>query len=222
MDVSANILSMALSNNSLRQLNLKQAKAIATITLTTKKSPAELSIYRIFMDPSGKHSLITTEQGDNFYLYDGWTKAKQLTRFRMVIESVGWNQAPSPAMASKPPSTREILLGARNGTIYETYIDAHDDFFKSQDRYLQSMYTLPDKQPISGLRFETFPGPDAKSRRGVVIVTSTTRIYQFAGALDKKDDSGKIFESLFEPYRSAVPPSELAQPLLVPLLTYST
>ncbi|KAG9012241.1 hypothetical protein FRB90_006737, partial [Tulasnella sp. 427] len=67
MDSSSSLLTMAFSNNTLRQLNLNQPDAVPLITLTTKKSPSELTIYRIFMDPSGKHTLITTEQGDNFY-----------------------------------------------------------------------------------------------------------------------------------------------------------
>ncbi|KIO30783.1 hypothetical protein M407DRAFT_14242 [Tulasnella calospora MUT 4182] len=205
MESSSYILTMAFSNNTLRQLNLRQPDAVASITLTTKKSPSELTIYRTFMDPTGKHTIITTEQGDNFYAYDGWTKARPLAKFRMVIESVAWNEGviQGSSTTNKAASTREILIGARNGTIYESVIDAHDDFFKSQDRYLNALFTLPDKQPIYGVKFETYSSPDAKSRRGAVLVTTATRIYEFQGALDKKgEDSGKLFEPLFEPYRA--------------------
>ncbi|KAG8908085.1 hypothetical protein FRB99_000529 [Tulasnella sp. 403] len=206
MVVSSNILIMAFVNNTLHQLNLRQPDAIATITLTTKKSLSELNIYRLFADPTGKHVIITTEQGDNFYLYDGWTKARPLSKFRMIIEGVAWNESPPPTSNTKIITTREILIGGRNGTIYEAVIDAHDDFFKSQDRYLQAVYTLPDKQAVSGIKFETFSGPDAKSRRAAILVTTNTRIYQFTGSLEKKgDDVGKLFESLFEVYRTTAP-----------------
>lgn len=157
------------------------------------------------MDPTGKHTIITTEQGDNFYLYDGWTKARPLAKFRMVIESVAWNESPvqSSSAINKAASTREILIGARNGTVYESVIDAHDDFFKSQDRYLNPLFTLPDKQPIYGVKFETYSSPDSKSRRAAVLITTATRIYEFQGPLDKKgEDSGKSFEPLFEQYRA--------------------
>ncbi|KAG9017840.1 hypothetical protein FRB93_004651 [Tulasnella sp. JGI-2019a] len=206
MAVSSNIIMLALANNSLRQLNLRQPDAIATISLSTKKPVSELSIYRVFLDPTGKHTIITTEQGDNFYCYEGWNKARQLAKWRMVIESVSWSNT-RPSAMSKTPSTREILLGARNGTVYETVLDAHDDFFKSQDRYLQALFTLPEKQPVTGIMSETFTAPDNKTRRAAVLLTTPTRIYQFTGvAADKKgDDNGKVFEPLFESYRSTAP-----------------
>ncbi|KAG8844570.1 hypothetical protein FRB96_002999 [Tulasnella sp. 330] len=207
MDVSSNIIMLALANNSLRQLNLRQPDAIATIALSTKKPAAELSIYKVFLDPTGKHTIITTEQGDNFYSYEGWTKARQLAKWRMVIESVSWSGTRQSATA-KTPSTREIILGARNGTVYETVLDAHDDFFKSQDRYLYALFTLPGKQqPVTGIMAETFIAPDNKTRRAAILLTTPTRIYQFTGAAaDKKgDDNAKMFEPLFEPYRSTAP-----------------
>lgn len=207
MAVSSNIILLGLANNSLRQLNLRQPDAIATITLSTKKSPSELSIYKVFLDPTGKHSIISTEQGDNFYCYDGWPKARLLAKWKMVMESVAWSSSKASATA-KTPSTREILVGARNGTIYETVLDAHDDFFKSQDRYLHALFTFTDKQKVTGMTFETFNSPDnsIKTRRGAVILTTPSRIYQFTGPADKKgDDNGKLFESLFEPYRSNAP-----------------
>ncbi|KAG8987850.1 hypothetical protein FRB90_003109, partial [Tulasnella sp. 427] len=130
---------------------------------------------------------------------------RPLAKFRMVIESVAWNESTpqSGSAINKAASTREILIGARNGTIYESVIDAHDDFFKSQDRYLNALFTLPDKQPIYGVKFETYSAPDSKSRKGAVLVTTATRIYEFQGPLDKKgEDGGKLFEPLFEPYRA--------------------
>ncbi|KAG8941810.1 hypothetical protein FRC03_003937, partial [Tulasnella sp. 419] len=93
----------------------------------------------------------------------------------------------------------------RNGTIYEAVLDAQDDLFKSQDRYLQPVFTLPEKQPITGITFEGF-SQDNRTRRGAVIVTTATRIYQFSGPLERKnEDGGRLFESLFEPYRTSAP-----------------
>jgi len=204
MTISSNVLVMALKSNILHQLNLAREDVIVTLTLPTKKTPAELSIYKVFVDPSGKHLLITTEQGENFYCYEGWTKARPLGKFRMVVESVAWNPLPPSSTYSKT-STREILLGARNGTIYEAILDAHDDIFKSQDRYLQAVFTLPEKQPVTGLKCESYLSTGS-SRKGAIIATTSTRIYQFTGSLDKKnDDNGKLFEALFEPYRNASP-----------------
>jgi len=124
----------------------------------------------------------------------------------MVIESVAWNR-PALLTNTTSTSTREILIGARNGTIYEASLDARDDFFKSQERYIQSVFTLPERQPITGIDFVHFPPNDFK--KGLVLVTTKERIYQFVGNLDRRsDDAGKVFNTLFAAYGDTVP-SEL-------------
>lgn len=200
---------MALRTNTLQQLNLADADSIINISLPRKSVAADLAIYKIFSDPTGKHLLITTEQGQNFYCYEGWTQARLLTKFKLVVESVAWNTVSSSSSSSSSQmypktSTREILLGARNGTIYEALLDAHNELMKSQDRYIQPLFSMPDKQPITGIRAESFPG---SSKRALVIVTTASRIYQFSGQLDKKTDdtSGRLFESLFAAYKDTAP-----------------
>lgn len=210
LTVSSDILTMALRTNTLQQLNLADADSIINISLPRKSVAADLAIYKIFSDPTGKHLLITTEQGQNFYCYEGWTQARLLTKFKLIVESVAWNTVSSSSSSSSSSqmypktSTREILLGARNGTIYEALLDAHNELMKSQDRYIQPLFSMPDKQPITGIRAESFPG---SSKRALVIITTASRIYQFSGQLDKKTDdtSGRLFESLFAAYKDTAP-----------------
>lgn len=190
---------MGLRTNTLLQLNLSQPDQIQTITLQSKKP--DISIYRIFHDPTGKHLLVTTEGGENFYAYDGWTKARPLQKIKTVVESVAWSPL-VPSSSGSKTSTREILLGGRNGTIYEAVLDAHEDMFKSQDRYLQPVFALPDRQPVTGIHIELAPG----AKKAFIIATTATRLYQFSGGVDKKgDDLGKLWESVFAPYRDAAP-----------------
>ena len=120
----------------------------------------------------------------------------------MIIESVAWNKA-GLLSSSHSTSTREILIGARNGTIYEAVLDAEEDFFKSQERYLQSVFSLPERHPITGIKFDYLP---SDPKQALVIVTTLTRIYQFIGTVDKKpDDVGRVFTSLFATYRETAP-----------------
>lgn len=67
-----------------------------------------------------------------------------------------------------------MLVGARNGTVYEVVLDAEEDFFKSRDRYLQAVFSLPERQPITGIDFTFFPPTDP--RRAFVVLTTFSRI----------------------------------------------
>jgi hypothetical protein len=155
------------------------------------------------MDPSGRHIIITSIQGENWYLFRTWKKPRQLKGFKMVIESVAWNKS-ALLSSTHSTSTREILIGARNGAIYEAVLDAEEDFFKSQERYLQSVFSLPERHPITGIKFDYFPPSDPK--KALVLVTTPTRIYQFSGPIDKKsEDIGRVFSLLFASYRDIAP-----------------
>ncbi|KAF9896039.1 hypothetical protein BX616_008260, partial [Lobosporangium transversale] len=46
------------------------------------RKPSEGKIYKIFFDPTGRHLIITTETGDNYYLFAKWKKAKLLSKIR--------------------------------------------------------------------------------------------------------------------------------------------
>lgn len=193
---------MALSSNHIVLIELSHAEQVLHIPIPRK--PAEMSIYKIFLDPSGRHLVITSHQGENWYLYRGWKKPKQLKSFnKLVIESMAWNKA-ALLSSSHSLSTKEFLFGARNGGIFEAVLDAGEDLFKSQERYLQLLFSLPEKAPVTGIKFELFPPAD--QRHALVIVTTPSRIYQFTGTPDRRsDDGGRLFSSLFAFYREIAP-----------------
>jgi hypothetical protein len=77
--VSNNILFAASSTpraSSLLRIDLSQAKAIQEFDL---RSPAR----KIFIDLYGKHAIVTTTTGDNYYLHHSWTKLKALPRLKV-------------------------------------------------------------------------------------------------------------------------------------------
>jgi vacuolar protein sorting-associated protein 18 len=196
---------MGLSNNFILWIELPHPEHVVRVPIQRK--PSDFSIHKIFLDPSGRHILVTSTQGENWYLFRGWKKPKLLKTFKMVIESVAWNK-PALLSSSHATSTREMLIGARNGTIYEAVLDAEEDFFKSQERYCQPVFSLPEKPPITGIKFDFFPPSDAK--KALVIVTTSSRIYQFVGAPDRRPeeggrDSGRVFAGLFASYKDTAP-----------------
>lgn len=199
--VASDTLIMGLSNNLIVIIELSREEQVIQIPIPRKIT--EMTIYKLFLDPSGRHLVITSLQGENWYLYKGWKKPRVLKSFKMVIESISWNK-PALLSSSRSTSSREMLIGARNGTLYEAILDAEDDFFKSQERFLQPVFTLPERHPVTGVEFNFYPPMDPK--RVSVIVTSPSRIYQFVGNHERRNDDGsRIFAPLFATYRDTAP-----------------
>lgn len=99
--------------------------------------PSLIGPHKMFADPSGKHLILTTRNGDNFYWISGWKKARILPRLKgIVIESVAWNQKAESSQRSRKAhrrgqsqsnsqnlvSTGEILIGSQGGDIFETML----------------------------------------------------------------------------------------------------
>jgi len=196
MSVSNEILVMALETNHILRIDLQQAHDVEDIEIPRKP---EVKIYKIFFDPTGRHLLITTEQGENFYLFEKWKKAKVLSKFKgVIIESVGWNRFNG---SSSDTSTKKILIGSRNGLIFEAEIEPTDEYFKKAEKFWKQVYSLNRNIPITGLRIEQFP---ATSRKYLIVATTPTRLYQFIGntSPSKDDDVASMFENLFANYAS--------------------
>ncbi|EIN14075.1 hypothetical protein PUNSTDRAFT_95620 [Punctularia strigosozonata HHB-11173 SS5] len=199
--VSSDVLAMGLSSNVIVLIVLAHSEQVVKIPIPRKQT--EFTLYKLFLDPSGRHLLVSSLQGETWYLYRGWKKPKQLKQLKMIIESVAWNRS---ALLSSPhsTSTREVLIGARNGSVYEAIIDAEEDFFKPPDRHCQTVFTLPERPPVTGIRYDYFPPSDP--RKVLVIVTSPSRIYQFVGSPDRAaQESGRAFSTLFANYRDTAP-----------------
>lgn len=119
------------------------------------------------------------------------TKARYLNRLKgMVIESVAW----SPAQPTT--STREILLGTQDGTVYECYIEASEEFMRRDERYMKQVLKVQDGQPIMGVYVDALPGQMDLRR---VIVTTATKIMHFVGKISRHGhDIAPIFTRFFE------------------------
>jgi hypothetical protein len=197
--VASDVLVMGMLPNEVVLIELTRADQIIRMTIPRN----DFSLHKVFVDPSGRHIVITSNQGENWYIFKGWKKPKLLKSFKMIIESIAWNRTALLASTGST-STREILIGARNGTVYEALLDAEDDFFKSPDRYIQSLYTIQERHPITGIKFDIFP--PQQGTKALVIATTPSRIYQFIGTPERRsDDSGRVFSKLFSSYRDTVP-----------------
>ncbi|WYZ40073.1 hypothetical protein EsH8_IV_000414 [Colletotrichum jinshuiense] len=186
--VANNVLVLALSNGRILRIDLNRPEDIDDIDLP--KKPTEIGVIRrMFLDPTASHLLICTANGENYYLHSQHKHPRALARLRGVsIESVAWN--PSLPTAS----TREILLGASDGNIYEAFIETTSEFYK-KDIKLKNLHKLPDG-PITGLWADTLPGrPDMRR----VLIATQGRLFHLVGKAGSGHDSGgSIYSKLFD------------------------
>lgn len=162
------------------------------IDVDLPKKTSEIGlIRRMFLDPSASHLIVTTTLGENFYLHSQSRQPKQLTRLKgVMIESVVWN--PSQPTAS----TREILVGATDGTVHEVYIEPASEFYRREERYVTQVWKIPDGA-VTGLWVDTIPGkPDYRR----VIIASHTRLCHWIGKVGGKgkEGSSSIYAELFQ------------------------
>lgn len=173
---------------------------------------------RVFVEPRGRHILVSTTQGNNYYLFHKWRKPKLLSRLKSIqVESIAWarpNAIRRTGVAAAPDSTGPILVGTRQGVILETEIQPTEEFFRKEERYLRQVYSLPpsvDGNIITGLRFEKFP---TSATKFVVFAATATKLYQFIGNISL-DQEESVFFSLFRSYDAGAScqeiPGELAR-----------
>lgn len=147
-------------------------------------------IRRMFLDPTASHLIICTSLGENYYLHSQSRQPRPLARLRGVaIECIAW----SPALPTS--STREILIGAADGNIYEGFIETSTEFYRKEDKYIKSLQKLPNG-PITGLWADTLPGRQDTRR---VVVSTQSRLFHWAGKVGRSHDgSASIYSKLFE------------------------
>ncbi|KAI9830510.1 MAG: hypothetical protein M1838_005788, partial [Thelocarpon superellum] len=156
-----------------------------------KRSAETGIIRRMFLDPTSSHLIITTTLADNYYLHTQSRQPKVLSRLKGVsIECIAWN--PSLPTAS----TREILVGASDGNVYEVYIEPSAEFYRREEKYLKAVYKINDG-PVTGLWTDLIPGTPELRR---VLVASHQSLLHFIGRVGRHthDGGGSIFTRLFE------------------------
>ncbi|KAK4985772.1 tethering complex subunit [Elasticomyces elasticus] len=188
--VANNVLVLALSTGRILRFDLDNAEDVDDIDLP--KRPAEVGVIRrMFLDPSASHLIVSTTQGENYYLHTQSRQPKPLSRLKGVhVESVAWN----PSLPSS--STREILIGAADGNVYETYIETSTEFYRREEKYRQTVYSTQDGA-VTGLWVDTLPGrPDFRR----VLVATQGKLLHFVGRLGRQgqEGSGSLFQKLFE------------------------
>lgn len=147
----------------------------------------------MFLDPTASHLIICTALGENYYLHTQSRSPRPLSRLRGVaIECIAWN----PALPTT--STREIIIGASDGNIYEAYIETSTEFYRKEDKYLKNLQKIPDG-PVTGLWVDTVADPRKSDVRRVVVATQD-KLYHLIGKIGRSSHEGgaSIYTKLFD------------------------
>ncbi|WEW56591.1 tethering complex subunit [Emydomyces testavorans] len=208
--VANNVVILALATGRILRIDLGSPEDIDDIDLPKKSSEIGV-IRRMFLDPSASHLIVTTTLGENYYLHTQSRQPKHLPRLKGVaIESIAWNPAQPTA------STREILVGAADGNIYEVYIEPATEFYRRDEKYVHAVYKLPGTA-VTGIWVDFVAGkPDLRH----VIVSSNGRILYFRGRIGKhgKEGGNSFYAELFQrevPLVHELPSASLSAPSLL-------
>lgn len=188
--VANNVLVLALSNGRILRIDLNKPEDIDDIDLPKRVSEVGV-ISRMFLDPTASHLLICTSLGENYYLHTQSRQPRLLSRLRGVsIDSVAWN----PSLPTS--TTREILVGASDGNIYETFIEPSAEFYRKEEKYLKALQKLPDG-PVTGLWVDNMGGK-VDTRR--IVICTQSRLFHLVGRVGRSgnEGSGSIYTKLFD------------------------
>ncbi|KAK5954472.1 tethering complex subunit [Knufia fluminis] len=189
--VANNVLILALATNRILRIDLENPSDIDDVDLPQPASKIGL-IRRMFLDPTASHLIVNTTLGENFYLHSQSKQPKSLARFKNVsIECVAWNSSQPTA------STREILVGAADGGVWEAYIEPSTEFYRREERYVTQVWRVPEGAAVTGLWVDTIPGKNDMRR---VLVSSHNKVYHIVGKVGGRgrEGSASIFAELFQ------------------------
>jgi len=162
--------------------------------LTSPAAAADDGIAGMFLDPSGRHLLVSMKSADNYYLLYGSKKARPLTKLKgHKITSVGWNQH-----GVTDSSTDAILVGTSKGVLLEAKLTSAEDthlFSASTEQYVRQLHSFTSA-PVTGIEFDRLP-PRGAQTDCFVLVTAGSRLYQFVGGVVA---DAPVFASLFARY----------------------
>lgn len=201
LTVSNNFLVMAMANGIIMRLDLEHPDEPERVEIF---KAGEEKIYKIFLDPTGRHLIISLVSTENLYLSRNSKKAKPIGRLKgHHIDSVGWNW-----QNASETTTGAILLGSNKGLIFETELSANDDsrFWQGNlDQYLRQLFSLSrdqgDIEPVTGLEFDRMPSDSMTEYQYYILATTPRRLYQFIGSVSKSSEP-PMFQHLFQQYEA--------------------
>ncbi|XP_048829852.1 vacuolar protein sorting-associated protein 18 homolog [Brienomyrus brachyistius] len=195
--VCNNQLCMSLGKDTLLRIDLGKPDQPNQIELGRKD---QSSVYKLFLDPTGSHLVISLITNECLYLNRNTQKVRSLSRWKgHLIESVGWNK-----LLGTESTTGPVLVGTSQGLIFEAEISASEGslFNTNPDQYFRQVHCLEeDGEPTPVCCLEVERGLESKY---FIIATTRKRLFQFVGKVaDGSEQQG--FSSIFSQNQDLLP-----------------
>ncbi|KAK3612565.1 hypothetical protein CHS0354_024553 [Potamilus streckersoni] len=189
--VCNNFLVMAMSNGQIMRLDLDHPDGEDKVEI---HKSGEDKVYKLFLDPTGRHLIISMESQENVYLSRNSKKTRSIAKLKgHLIESVGWNW-----QNVNDNTTGAILLGTSKGLIFESELTVNEDtkFWQgSLDQYMKQLYQLT--APVTGIEFDRMPSESLTEYQYFILATTPSRLYQFIGGVSKTAEP-PMFGQMFQ------------------------
>jgi len=105
-----------------------------------------ITIDRLFSDTKGFHAILASEKGENFLFQLSSEKIRYLPRLKgAIVTSVSWNED------CGEDSTKDILLGLRDGGIYLYKVENNAKNGEIVEDNLKNLAFLPGNKTIESL-----------------------------------------------------------------------
>jgi vacuolar protein sorting-associated protein 18 len=146
-------------------------------------------VHRIFIDPTGTHTIISMKSESVLYWHRSWKKSKRLVRIRgLLIQSLAWNtdtiMIKKDELNLNGETTGLSLIGTDDGRIYEFCIinaNSEDMFGLSNEARWRQVMQLFDKEGAQGIYMSRFSNEPLKY---YIMAVTLHRLYQFIGYIN--------------------------------------
>ncbi|KTW31696.1 tethering complex subunit PEP3 [Pneumocystis jirovecii RU7] len=167
MDIKNNILILALHTGKLLRMDLMHPSEIQDLEVPRKQKSSIIG--KIFLSPGGQHLVVETGTNEYIYFDVHTTRGKVLQRLKgLNIRCIGWNIHATEA------STKDILLGCKEGNIFETCIEM------GEEKYVKRVYKDQDNSDIVGIYMEDI-SQDIHYR--YIIIVTEKKVEYFMGRM---------------------------------------
>ncbi|KAI9293383.1 hypothetical protein K502DRAFT_293809 [Neoconidiobolus thromboides FSU 785] len=177
--VANNQLVLLLRNKHFLIVDLLMADDILSIQLPNEAGTP----HKIFIDVTGQHIFISTLDMKFFYYNKRLPKIQIIHKLNgYLVESIAFDKS----INENSISTGYILVGCKDGNIFELVIEAKEESFKTQDKRIKNIYKFKEEVAICSIYYQAFP---TDPYQYFVMVTSNDKLFQFIGKYKKGDKS---------------------------------
>lgn len=160
---------------------------------------------RVHVSPCGRHAILSSKEGDNFYLNLRTNTIHSIKKIRGTVTAVAWN----PDIGNV--DTGHILLGTNKGMIIETSITSggRENFMKEYMWNALDKEFTKEKEPISDMYLFLTNDDDIRQSRWLLILCVPSKLLVVQATIDASPRSNYVGSTSLQAGWVAMPERDL-------------